>query len=73
MYHVTYQFNETAIITVAAIGVSLGNDSLVLQDRSGVSHSIPADSLISIVPVRHVRRRAKVAKIEVTPNQQLPL
>lgn len=59
MYHVTYQFNETAIITVTAIGASLGNDSCVIQDKQGVSHSLPSDSLISVVPIRHVRRRSR--------------
>jgi hypothetical protein len=69
MYYITYQFNESAIITVTAISFSIfkpipgeTDDIMQLTDRQGTTHRLPATSLISIVPVRKVRQRATTPK-----------
>lgn len=66
MFHITYQFNESAILTVTAKEVNVGQDYTNFLDRSDNRHALPSDSIISIVPVRHVRRRA--TKPQVTPQ-----
>ncbi len=62
MYHITYQFNENTIITFTAKAFVLVDDTLTLTSRKDDIHTLPADTLISIVPVRNVRRRATTPK-----------
>lgn len=62
MYYVTYQFNETVIVTVTVSEVNIGTDYANFLDRKGDRHVIPADSILSVLPVRHVRRRSTTPK-----------
>jgi hypothetical protein len=62
MYYITYIFNESAIITVAAKSIAISEEVFSFADRNGVGHQLSPDSLISIVPVRHIRRRSTTPK-----------
>lgn len=56
MYHITYQFNETAIITVVALDVRVGKDNTSFVSTEGQRHVFESSRLISVIPVRKTPR-----------------